>query len=153
MTSTIDNSLYTSREIKKVSERINIKKVELNKYQNIKLKLYEDLKSYILTEEEYKDFNILYTNKINETKNLIVKFEEEIEVLASGKKSNQLWIDYFKKYENIPSLSRELVVNLIEKIVIHRDKIVDIHFKYRNEYDNLLNYMGNIDKLQVACNG
>ncbi len=56
MTSTIDNSLYTSREIKKVSERINIKKVELNKFQNIKLNLYEDLKSNILTEEEYEEY-------------------------------------------------------------------------------------------------
>ncbi len=85
MTSTIDNSLYTSREIKKVSERINIKKVELNKFQNIKLNLYEDLKSNILTEEEYLKEKIYIEQTLHNLKENLDELNLMLENLEDDK--------------------------------------------------------------------
>ena len=130
---TINNLPYTTREIKKFNEIISIKKEELLKYQNIKLKIYEDFKSKLLTEEEYRDFIELYSNRIKENKNLIVKFEKEIKALLKKSNPNQLWIQYFKNYRNIQKLDREIVVNLIQKIEVDKNKVINIHFKYKDE--------------------
>lgn len=149
----VDIVPYTKKEIQKIKEQINLKKKELLKYRNIKLKLYEDLKSSILTEQEYKDFIIIYTKRIQDIEKLIYKFKEQIENLINKNEYNQLWIQYFNKYKNIQSLNRELIVNLIDEIKIYKDKKVEIHFKYENEYKSLISYLENIKELKVACNG
>ena len=129
----INNLPYTTREIKKFNKMINTKKEELLKYKNIKLKIYEDLKSGLLTQEEYREFVDLYTNRIKENESLILKFEKEIKILLDKSSPNQLWIQHFKKYKNIQKLDREIVVNLIEKIEVNKNKVINIHFKYKDE--------------------
>ena len=123
--SIINNTYYI------IKEKIHIEKLELKKYQNIKLKLYEDLKTRILT-EEYKYFNFAYNEKI------ICNLEKEIETLSNGISENQLWIEYFNTYKNIKSLNRELVINLIDYIKIYNDKTVKINFKYEEEYKRFI---------------
>ena len=149
----VNGTHYTTKEKERISKKIDKEKEELKKYQNIKLKLYEDLKIGILTEEEYKEFNVVYNEKILNIKNLISKFEQEIEILSNGISEKQLWLEYFKAHKNIKTLNRELVVNLIDNIKIHNDKSVEINFKYEDEYKNLLSYLENINELQVAYNG
>ena len=151
--SMVNNTHYTIKEKERLNKKINEEKLELKKYQDIKLKLYEDLKIGILTEEEYKDFNFAYSQKIQEIKKLISSLEKEIETIKNGVSKKQLWIEYFKTYKNIKSLNRELVVNLIDDIKIHKDKTVEINFKYEEEYKSLLSYLKNISDLQVICNG
>lgn len=128
---TIDTLPYSKKQIKNLVEIINIKKQQLEKYKNIKIKLCKDLKCEILTEEEYKEFDHLYNNKIEQNKNLINKFEKEIEMLVNQTSVNQLWIQYFKENKNIQSLNRELAVNLIKKIEVSKDKNIKIYFKYK----------------------
>ncbi len=149
----VNSTHYTTKEKEKINEKINKEKAELKKYQNIKLKLYEDLKDGILTEEEYKDFNISYNERILDIKNLIHKFEQEIETLSKGISPKQLWLEYFKAHKNIKNLNRELVVNLIDSIEVYNNKSVKIHFKYEDEYKNLLSYLEDRNELQVAYNG
>ncbi len=86
----VDIIPYTKKEIQKIEEQINLKKKELLKYRNIKLKLYEDLKSNILTEQEYKDFIIIYTKRIQDIEKVIYKFKEQIENLINKNEYNQL---------------------------------------------------------------
>ena len=117
------------------------------------MKLYEDLKDGILTEDEYKTFNISYTKKIEEIQILINKYENEIENLSKGNTFNQEFIKYFKQNKNISELKRELVVSLIYNIKVYNTKKIDICFNYEDEYKSLLSYIENINKLKVACNG
>ena len=129
--SIINNTYYI------IKEKIHIEKLELKKYQNIKLKLYEYLKIRILT-EKYKYFNFAYNEKIIEIKKIICNLEKEIETKTNGISENQLWIEYFNTYKNIKSLNRELVINLIDYIKIYNDKTVKINFKYEEEYKRFI---------------
>lgn len=148
---TIDNLPYTLNQVKKVDKRLLGKKNELEKYQNIKLKLYEDLKDDTITKAEYKNFNSLYDKKIEDAKLVIAKLEIEIENLLKDNNYNQGFIKYFKQYEDIEKLTRELVVSLINKIII--GEIIDIYFNFEDEYKGILSYIQNIESLKVACNG
>lgn len=149
--SIVNSNNYTLKEKERITNKIDKENKELKKYQNIKLKLYEDLKAGILTQEEFKDFSLAYNDKITEIKTLIASFENEIEILSKGISDKQLWIEYLKAHKNIKSLNRELVVNLIEDIKVYNNKSIKINFKYEEEYKNLISYLES--NMQVACNG
>lgn len=150
---TIDFSSYTLKEINKIKEQIKLQKEEIHKNKLFKLKVYEDFKNNIITNEEYIQFNMSYTSKIDKGNKALDKFENEILELEKGAKKNQQFLQYFKKYENIQCLTRELVVNLIEQIKVFKNKDIEIHYRYKNEYYSLLYYIKNISKCHEIDNG
>lgn len=149
----IDCSSYTLKEINKIKEQIELQKESIHKNNLFKLKIYEDFKNNIINSEEYTQFNLSYTKKIIEGNNIVDKLKSKILQLEKGEKSNQRWLKHLKKYENIESLTRDLVVNLIEKIKVFKNKDVEIHYKYKNEYDNLLSYVKTLPEWQEVANG
>ena len=146
----VDNGEYLKLEEEKIKERIKEKEKELKKYEFLKLNLYEDFKLGILKEYEYKNFTQSYSDMIIDNKKIISKLNKELNEILTGTTEKQIWIEHFKRYSTIQSLTRELVVNLIESIKVYKNKTIKIRFKYEDEYKNLLSYR---DRLEVACNG
>ena len=54
------------------------------------------------------------------------------------------WIEYFEKYQNVNSLSRELIDGLIDDIYVYEDKKIKVKFKYEDEYNYLIQYIKRI---------
>lgn len=54
------------------------------------------------------------------------------------------WIEYFTKYKNLNTLSREL----IENIYVYEDKKIKIKFKYEDEYNYLRDF---IKRRKISC--
>lgn len=104
--SMVNKTNYTIKETERINKKIDEEELKLKKHQNIKLKLYEYLKSNIITEEEYKDFSLAYNEKIQEIKDLIHNFKTELETIKNGISDKQLWLEYFKVHKNIKSLNR-----------------------------------------------
>ena len=44
------------------------------------------------------------------------------------------WMDEFKRHENLTALDRSAVISLIDKIIIHKDKCVDIVYRWQDEF-------------------
>ena len=44
------------------------------------------------------------------------------------------WMEQFRKNKNITSLDRTLVVSLIERILVFRDRRIEIVFRWQNEF-------------------
>ena len=151
--SDIDSESYAKTEKQKLNKKIEEKDKDLKKYQLIKLKIYEDLKTGLLNEEEYTDFTKGYSEKIVHIKNVISDLKKELDNVSNGLTEKQLWIEHFKKYNSIKKLDRELIISLIEQIKIYTDKTTEIQFKYENEFKDLLEYKQSLEQVQVACNG
>ena len=49
--------------------------------------------------------------------------------------SEQTWISEFRKNKNITKLERSVVVTLIDRIIIHADKQIEIVYSWRDEYE------------------
>ena len=47
----------------------------------------------------------------------------------------------FEKYQNVNSLSRELIDGLIDDIYVYEDKKIKVKFKYEDEYNYLIQYI------------
>ena len=52
-----------------------------------------------------------------------------------GQPSNKHWIEQFIQHRNITSLDRRIVVSLIERVLIFRDRRVEIVYRWYNEFE------------------
>ena len=146
----VDDIYYLTREQSKIKNQIEETEKELKKVQFLRLNIYEDFKNGILREDDYKSFSLSYLEKITQIKKTIEKFNNDLNNLKNKTTSKQMWIQYFKKHKNIQGLTRELVVNLIEDIVIYKNKTIKVNFKYEDEYKNFKFY---VKDLEVVSNG
>ena len=125
---------HTEKEAKKLYAGLAIREEEIKKYENLKLSVHEDFKDGILDKNEFVEFNLLYTEKLNDARQASMRLKNDIDIIVSGAGENQKWIDEFKAYRNITELSRNVVVSLIKKIAIHEDGSVDITFMYDDKF-------------------
>ena len=133
-----------SGELAKRNRQIVKKKEEIRKYCNLRLNLYEDYKEELITKEEYSELKETYGKRIRTAEQGLAVLEEGVELLASGLGYSCGWINEFKRFGNLDSLSREVVVSLIDRICIHEKKKgehyprIEVRFKYAEEFETAL---------------
>ena len=137
--------------IETMKDRLKNLEQKSEKQKNLKKMAYEDWKLGNITEEEYKEYSISYTNSINRIQENIQNLQNE---LAKFNKNddNAIWIDKFTKYRNITELSKEVVDELIEDIYVHEGKEITIKFKYEDEYQRAIEYIKRNENLTLLRN-
>lgn len=69
---------------------------------------------------------------------------EKEEIEKTKKNSNNLnWLDNFKKNQNISEINRNIVDEFIKDIYIYENKKIEIKFRYKDQYEELLKYQKN----------
>ena len=51
------------------------------------------------------------------------------------------WLAQFRKYRNIPSLSRAVVVNLIEKVYLYPGKQIKVVLRYQDQFSDIMEFL------------
>lgn len=120
---------------------VRISKIKIENLNDKKLQIYEDWKFEVIDKKEY----IIQTKMLEDEIN---KLEENIEIYSKTYrekirriKKNDSWINHYKRNRKIKKLTRDVLLELIDTIYITEDGNVDIIFKYRNEYSELLLYL------------
>ena len=68
-------------------------------------------------------------------------------------KRNDYWIEHYRRNRKIKKVSRETLKELIDVIYVTKEGNIDIRFKYKNEYNELLNYLKNEWAVKTCQNG
>lgn len=114
------------------------KNKELTKTLSLKQSLYEDLKSNIITLQEYKKMKENYTQQVKQLEGFIKNLQEDIGKIQTIDPMQHPLIQNFTNFQNIKTLNRELLMQLIETIHIHEGKKITITFKFQDGYQSLL---------------
>lgn len=138
---------YTSRQIKKMDERLKAKQDEAEKYQLYRMKLHEDYADGIISREDYIAFGKRYDLKAQNVGEAILSLEQEIDRLVDGKSEEQQWIAYFKRYQDIEELNRKLAVELIDRILVFENQRINIKFKFQCEYDSAMSLIQSVERI------
>lgn len=113
-------------------EQLQEKLVSIQKYRK---KTYENYVDNILTKEEYLSYKSDYERQEQEVREQIQQIEAEKENYGSTEEAYESWIAKFIKYGTLEEVTREIVVELIDKIIVNGDKSIDIIFKYQSPYE------------------
>ena len=136
--SVLDHKQGSISEAKKNDmQRLEVNK-EIVKLQSLKIALYEDLAEGVITKEECFEFNEMYKKQIEEYEKQAAYLKEEQELLSFEKIKKSEWMDTFLRHRNLTSLSRSIVLELIDKITVFEKGRVKIHFNFQYNYEMAL---------------
>ena len=124
---------------------------EIDRYQKLKLRLYEDLSDGIIDKSEYFDFRNSYTRIIEEKQEALLRVKKEMKQTVTTGTTERNWVTLFKQHENIEELNRRVLMALVDRIIIHENHAIEIVFKYKDEYQQTLEYvLGYSEELAIA---
>ena len=106
---------------------------EIERYKKLKQRIYEDYAEQVLSREEYDEYRNVYSDKINACKSEMEKVNKERTAEISSKNAGDEWIQRFKKYKGIDKLTRPLLADLVDKILVFNGKRIEIRFNLQDE--------------------
>ncbi len=115
--------------------------------------LYVDLKNQTITQEKY------ITEK-NRLEQLNIDLEQQITTISQSinnvKPTQNNFVDTLSKYKHFDTLTFEMAHELIERINIFENEKIEIIFKFKDDFDNVIRYLednaqtiGNIDLASI----
>ncbi|HWR28687.1 MAG TPA: recombinase family protein [Negativicutes bacterium] len=143
----IDTLPMQQEEIRKIDTQLLMKQEEIEKYKNLKVSIYEDLKSGVIDAVDYREFKGIYGKRYAEAQQAAERLKQDRNTILAGKGASSIWVEAFKKTRNITELSRKLMVSLIEWIHVYPGNRVEIRFRYQYKYERALLYAENVKKL------
>lgn len=100
--------------------------------------LYADWKTGDITREEYQRIKADYSDKIEELEQAVKKIQIDCSVFTSGITSENIYLSEFLEYRNIKSLKRDMLVELIDKIIVHEDREITIKFNFTDQQQDVI---------------
>lgn len=135
----IDKLPYQEVNVKRLNMRIVQLEEDAQKYEKLKVSVYEDLKDELISKEEYISMKQEFEKRRRAALDSIAQIKIEIETLASRNGKHHEWIESFLANKGIEKLERNVVVELIDYIRIYEDKRIEIVFRYADNYKEILN--------------
>jgi DNA invertase Pin-like site-specific DNA recombinase len=114
---------------------------EIERYSELKLKVYQDMVDQVVTKEEYQELCGRFSKKIETARRTQEEIEEKKKQLDIGSIYGQSWIEEFKQHQNITTLDRKLMVELIDQIIVYSKDRIEIRYRYMDEMEILFDFV------------
>ena len=124
-------------------------KDEIERNKSFKLKLYENLQEGLIGQDEYFLFKKSYVAKIAEAEAAIRAIEDEREQAVSRNRDSLSWMESFKKYRNITSVNRSMVVDLIRQVNVFEGGRAEVVFRHADEAENVVKMLADFSRQAV----
>lgn len=108
---------------------------EMDKIENYKRKTYDNLLEEIITKQEYVNYVNDYDKKIKDLQEQLQQVSEKISMQNEVDERYNEWIHAFKNYINVKHLTRGMVLELIDRIEVHEDGVIDIYYRFSNPFE------------------
>ena len=124
-------------------------KEEIERNKSFKLKLYENLQEGLIGQDEYFLFKKSYVAKIAEAEAAIRAIEDEREQAVSRNRDSLSWMETFKKYRNITSVNRSMVVDLIRQVNVFEGGRAEVVFRHADEAEKVVRMLEDYSRQAV----
>ena len=129
-----DTAQLQQASVKKLQVRLSKKQEEIDRNQALLRSLYESLADGVIDREEYHDLKKTYSRRRTEAEEQAEAIQAEIDKEMASFNEERGWMAQFRKHQNITALDRAIVVSLIERVLIFRDRRVEIVYRWHNEF-------------------
>ena len=128
-----DTAPLRTAQAQKVQRQLDKKHEEYEKLQKLLMSLYENLTDGIIDREEYARLKQSFALRADETEKQMDALRESLTDIQNHGTENA-WTDEFIKRQGLTALDRAVVVALIDKILIHSDDVVEIIYRWQDEF-------------------
>ena len=99
---------------------------------------YEDMKEGLISKTDFCDIRGQYDARIADALIAQEQIDRELSIYLSGEQSPNNWMKTFTEHRGLKSLTRAVVLECIEKVVIHKDEKLEIIFEHSEDYARLV---------------
>ena len=128
-----DTAPLRTAQAQKVQRQLDKKREEYEKLQKLLMSLYENLTDGVIDREEYARLKASFTARADEAEKQMDALRESLSDIQSHGTEN-IWMNEFIKRQELASLDRAVVVALIDKILIHSNDMVEIIYRWQDEF-------------------
>ena len=114
---------------------------EHERVEQMKLALYPDWKAGDISREEYHQLKNQFEERQQQLVTRLAALQKQIKDAENGVDESNSFIAQFRKYRNLQSLTREVVVELIEMIYVHEGGGITIQFRFSDAYAAAKDYI------------
>lgn len=140
----VDRIADANRRAKKSShlERtLQTQTSEREKCARVILDLYPDWKNGVLTQEEYLTLKATTQERMDALDSSIAQLQKSITALSADAGADNAFLRRFRELGTLPHLTRPVVTELIDTILVHEDRRIEIVPKYADAYAAILEYV------------
>ena len=130
----INRSGTRNRSVKPLLDERAQLETERERIEQMKLSLYPDWKAGDISREEYHRLKEQFEQQQAKLNTRLASLQARIDEVQSGVDETNSFVSQFVKYRNLPSLTREVVVELIDMIYVHEGGKITIKFKFSDAY-------------------
>ncbi|MDE6760144.1 MAG: recombinase family protein [Lachnospiraceae bacterium] len=134
----MNQSREAKEKIASFSEALNKCHADLQKVAALKSGLYADYQQSLLSEKEYLQLNEEYSGRIEKLEHYADELAEAMEGYRHTPMRGTELRKIIEKYRSKRKLSKEMVEELVERVIVHEDKSMEIVFRYDDEMKKLL---------------
>lgn len=88
----------------------------------------------ILSKEEFLELKQMYENENRQYQKELEKLKQEEQEQQATVNTTKVWLDNFSQRKlTVKQMTREVLVELIDKIYVYPDQKIDIYFKFASE--------------------
>lgn len=128
-----DTAPLRTAQAQKIQRQLDKKHEEYEKLQKLLMSLYENLADGIIDREEYTRLKASFTARADEAEKQMDALRETLTDIQNHGTENA-WMNEFIKRQGLSSLDRAVVVALIDKILIHSNDVVEIIYRWQDEF-------------------
>lgn len=125
--------VYEDTKLSQELELENLNK-RLLKVQQFKKKTYDSYMEDLISKEEYVKYISSYEEEIKELKQQETILNKKIDLQQELDAQYDEWVEAFKDYINIKKLTREVVLEMVDKIEVNEDGSINLYYKFQNPY-------------------
>lgn len=128
-----DTAPLRTAQAQKIQRQLDKKREEYEKLQKLLMSLYENLTDGVIDREEYARLKASFTARADEAEKQMDALRESLNDIQNHGTEN-VWMNEFIKRQELASLDRAVVVALIDKILIHSNDVVEIIYRWQDEF-------------------
>lgn len=99
--------------------------------------LYDDYADRLMNEHDYLYAQARYKEQESALNQQLAELKQTLAGLAEKSDEENPWLNRFLSFGEQPELTREMAVELIEKVVVYSKTAIHIEFRFEDEYESL----------------
>lgn len=119
---------------------------ERERIEQMKLSLYPDWKAGDISREEYHQLKEQFEQQQARLDTRLASLQARIDEAQNGVDETNSFLSQFVKYRSLQTLTREVVVELIDMIYVHEGGKITIKFKFSDAYAAAKDYIRKHEK-------
>lgn len=143
---------FQELDIRELEKRIEQKEAEVLRCKELRNMLYEDMKDGIVSKEDYMELHEAYTQRRDMAEEAVGKMKQEIRDILASNTDKYRWLDYFAEHRNIDRLTRNVAVELIDRVKVVDKDTVEVVFSFGDCYKEILDNLEHAGCMAV-CDG